>query len=64
MAENLMLKETQNISDPDAQPLLVKARHLGFSKQEIEQLRNLYLLHPQEGEGENRSGSKKLSNSA
>jgi len=55
-----MLKDTQNRLDPDAQPLLVKARHLGFSKQEIEQLRNLYLLHPQEGENENRPNGKKL----
>ncbi|VAW20612.1 hypothetical protein MNBD_ALPHA12-1050 [hydrothermal vent metagenome] len=54
-----MLKENQNLHDTDASPLLVKARHLGFSKQEIEQLRNLYLLHPEEGENENRPKGKK-----
>jgi len=59
----MMLKETQTRPDPDVPPLLVKARHLGFSKQEIEQLRNLYLLHPQEGENEGRSGAKKVRNS-
>jgi len=39
--------------------LLEKARQLGFSKLEIEQLRSLYLVHPEGVESTKRHGGEK-----
>jgi len=45
-----MVHKTQDRPDPATPALLEKARRLGFSKLEIEQLRSLYLVHPQDVE--------------